>query len=142
VSDLISFNIETMQRIEALKPGGVNSQAMPLKAVGAPDREDKQADLKKACSEFESLFLNYMLKAMRETVPKTGLLSGGRAESVYSSMMDMHLSREIAMKRSIGLASFFQKHLDPVTNPETEITNRNSEAISPGGNTGKTKRGL
>ena len=71
----------------------------------------EQKRLKKACAEFESLFLYYMLKEMRATVPKSGLISGGKSEEIYTSMMDQHMAKEIARERSLGLASLFENNL-------------------------------
>jgi len=68
-------------------------------------------ELKRACAEFESLFMHCMLKEMRETVPKSGLISGGKAESLYTSMLDAQLAQEIAHSRGIGLSSLFLKQL-------------------------------
>jgi flagellar protein FlgJ len=60
--------------------------------------------LKQACSDFESLFVYYLVKEMRATVPKSGLFSGGSAEEAYTSMMDIQLSKDIAEKRGIGIS--------------------------------------
>jgi flagellar protein FlgJ len=73
---------------------------------------DKQADsnshnsaLKKACADMESLFIYYMLKEMRATVPKTGLMSGGKSEEIYTSMLDSHMAKELSRAGGIGLSS-------------------------------------
>ncbi len=70
---------------------------------GAQDKEGPQ--LKEACSELESLFVYYLLKEMRATIPKSGFISGGRAEEVYNSMLDIQLAKEISIKRGIGISS-------------------------------------
>lgn len=69
-------------------------------------------ELKKACSEFESLFIFQLLKEMRATVPKSGFLSGGRGEDMYLSMFDAQIAREMASTRGIGLSNLLMKHLN------------------------------
>ena len=61
--------------------------------------------LKEACCELESLFINYLLKEMRETIPKSGFISGGKAEEIYTSMLDSQLAKEMASGKGIGLSS-------------------------------------
>ena len=66
---------------------------------------ENSPQLKEACSELEALFISYLLKEMRATIPKTGLISGGRAEEIYTSMLDTQISKEMASQRGIGLSS-------------------------------------
>ena len=44
-----------------------------------------------------------MLKTMRESVPKDGLLSGGKGEEIYTSMLDEALSKEMSERGGIGI---------------------------------------
>ena len=66
-------------------------------------RNDPQ--LRKACSELESLFISYLLKEMRATIPKSGFISGGRGEEIYTSMLDSELAKELSLKGGIGLSA-------------------------------------
>jgi len=84
--------------------------------------------LKEACSELESLFIFYLLKEMRATIPKTGLISGGRAEEVYTSMLDSQLSKEMASQRGIGLSSLF---LDRLKSRPGEVEGKNTKKNEP-----------
>lgn len=73
----------------------------------------KQAtDLKRATKEFESFFLSQMLKVMRESVPKDGLIKGGRSEDIYTSMLDEALSKEMAERGGIGIGALMLKQLE------------------------------
>jgi len=78
------------------------------------DRDEKK--MKDACREFESLFVYQMLKEMRATVPKTGLFGGGRAEEVFTSMLDEQLSRELSREKGIGLSGLLLHQLNQVKN--------------------------
>ena len=54
--------------------------------------------------QFEEIFIFYMLKTMRATVQKSGLIDGGRAEEIYTSMLDQKISEEISKRGGIGLS--------------------------------------
>jgi len=71
----------------------------------------RDIQLKEACCELESLFINYLLKEMRETIDKSGFMSGGRAEEIYTSMLDTQMAKELACKGGMGLSSIFMKQL-------------------------------
>ncbi len=65
-----------------------------------PEAKKKElGKLKNACSEFESIFMHQMLKEMRKTVNKTGMVHGGQAEEIFSDMLD----QERAKSMNIGL---------------------------------------
>lgn len=74
-----------------------------------PQRPD---DLKRATKEFEAFFLTQMLKVMRESVPKDGLLSGGKGGEIYTSMLDDALSKEMADRGGIGIGQLMLKQLE------------------------------
>ncbi|MBW2591208.1 MAG: rod-binding protein [Deltaproteobacteria bacterium] len=71
----------------------------------------RDAELKEACCELESLFINYLLKEMRQTIDKSGFISGGRAEEIYTSMLDTQMAKQFAHKGGIGLSSIFMEQL-------------------------------
>ncbi|MBI5893019.1 MAG: peptidoglycan DD-metalloendopeptidase family protein [Deltaproteobacteria bacterium] len=86
-------------------PFAVSGDDLKSGVGAASDKED----IKKAAQDFEAIFINYMLKTMREGVSKSGLLHGGNAEEMYTSMMDEELSKAIAQKGGIGLGSILLK---------------------------------
>ena len=68
--------------------------------------EGKKLDrekLKKACSDFEALFMARMLKQMRQSIPPNGLLGNGPGKEVYQSLMDQELAKKMSQGRGIGL---------------------------------------
>ena len=71
----------------------------------------RDVKLKETCREIESLFINYLLKEMRQTIDKSGFISGGRAEEIYTSMLDTHMAKQFAHKGGIGLSSIFIEQL-------------------------------
>jgi flagellar protein FlgJ len=76
-----------------------------LRSIDPSARGGAAAQSKEACSELESLFIYYLFKEMRATIPKSGFISGGIAEDVYTSMLDQQLARELAFKGGIGISS-------------------------------------
>lgn len=88
---------EALRKTEALPLGSPRPQE-----GSTPD--SSQRELAQACQDLESLFLTYLLKEMRETIPKDGLLSGGKAEEIYTSLADAELAKELAAGGGIGIS--------------------------------------
>jgi len=73
--------------------------------------QSRAAELKKACQDFESVFVNQMFQEMRKTVSKDGLFDGGRAEEIYTSMQDAELAKTMSRQRGLGLADIMYRQL-------------------------------
>jgi flagellar protein FlgJ len=112
----ISAPVLQMQAMDVTKRiGGVKENA----ASGQPPALEKDSrELKNACAELESLFIFHLLKEMRAAIPKSGLLSGGRGEEMYTSMFDAQVARELASKRGLGLSSMLMERLEPKSVPK------------------------
>lgn len=54
----------------------------------------------KALGEFVGYFYSFMLQKMHNTVPKEGLMSGGRGEEIFQQQMDMEMGRQMALEKS------------------------------------------
>jgi flagellar protein FlgJ len=65
-------------------------------------RNSPEEGLKQVSRQFEALFMNMVLKSMREATPSSGLLES-RNEKVYMSMLDQQLSQNLS-GRGVGLA--------------------------------------
>jgi len=72
--------------------------------------------LHRACQDFESVFVAYLLKSMRKTVPRTELMNGGLSEDTYLSMMDDEIARAVAKGPGIGLAAAIYRQLSQAKN--------------------------
>lgn len=67
--------------------------------------------IKEASEEFESFLLYYVLKSMREAIPKSDLLHSN-AEDIYTSMLDQEIAKKSVQKgEGLGLASIIQQQL-------------------------------
>lgn len=80
----------------------VNSSVPTVKAdrpanQTAPTIEQEKKRLLKAAKEFESFFKYYMMKTMRETIPKDGMSEdiplGNEGQDAFTDMFDMELSK-------------------------------------------------
>ena len=86
----------------------INGTLKSLKNL-SPDKADPK--LRAACSEMESLFITYLLKEMRATIDKSGFISGGKAEEIFTSLLDVELSKKISSAGGIGLSSILLEQL-------------------------------
>src|SRR5690348_12538714 len=72
-------------------------------------RKTGQAGLEAAARQFEALFLNMMLKSMREATPKDSLMDSEQSR-LYISMLDQQLSQSMAA-RGVGLPEVMMRQL-------------------------------
>jgi len=85
------------------------------KSSTAPSGGKDAERLKGACEDFESIFVDFMLKQMRQTVPQNDLFGGGHAEQLYTSMMDSELAKSISRQRGLGLADQMYRQMMDTT---------------------------
>ena len=101
-----------------IKIDNSNAKVQTVTGYGKPKGVNKDPSrLKEVCRELESLFIGHLLKEMRATVNKSGFLSGGRAEELYTSMLDGQLAKELSAKGGIGLVKLL---LDDLESKPTE----------------------
>jgi flagellar protein FlgJ len=67
--------------------------------------------LREAAQNFESVFLHQLVKMMRATVEKSGLISGGRAEEIFQDMLDEQYAGALGKNSNLGLADMIYKEL-------------------------------
>jgi flagellar protein FlgJ len=67
--------------------------------------------LKKACTEFEALFINQLLQFMRRTIPSSspGMLGSGK--DVYQSLFDQELSKSMAKRGGMKIGEMVYKQM-------------------------------
>ena len=93
----------------------LGNQLKPVKPSAARQSDGRLQD---ACRDMESLFLSYLLKEMRATVDKSGFISGGKAEEVFTSLLDIEYSKQMSSAGGIGLASLLLQQLDQSPEPK------------------------
>jgi len=73
------------------------------------DKDDSR--LRAACAEMESLFLAHLLKEMRATVDKSGFIDGGQGEELFTSLLDVEISKKMSAAGGIGLSAILLEQL-------------------------------
>jgi len=71
----------------------------------------QDAQLKSACRDFESIFLNYILKSARNALPENQLFENTSESKMYKSMMDEKLAVSMARGQGAGLAPILYEEL-------------------------------
>ncbi len=98
------------------------SLALDTQSVDALRQSAKQntpEGLKTVAKQFEALFMNMMLKSMREASPQDGTFDNAQSR-MYTSMLDQQLSQNLAA-RGVGLADILIRQLsNTVTAPPGE----------------------
>jgi Rod binding domain-containing protein len=114
-----------------LTPGSLRpSDSARPSAVGNRVNDENGGRLREACSEFEALFINLLLKELRATVGKSGLMDGGQAEEIYTGMMDTEMARNLAAKGGIGLADILYRQLDPAQADRPSVPRPSEPVVS------------
>jgi flagellar protein FlgJ len=72
--------------------------------------EKTRAELHRAGQEFESYFISYLIKNMRETVPK-GLFDR-KGEQVWYSFYDQEIAKLATQAGGIGITAFVDAYTD------------------------------
>jgi len=82
------------------------------RVANAPQGDDGELrKIRELSNDFESIFLEIVLKSMRDTVPKDGLMSGGNAEDIYRSMLDSEYAKNMAQQRVTGIADQIERFM-------------------------------
>ena len=75
-------------------------------------RDDPDAAIDEVATQFESMFIQMMLKSMREALPKDGLFSSNDMDT-YTEMADQQIAVNMAEGGGIGLADVIARQLRP-----------------------------
>jgi peptidoglycan hydrolase FlgJ len=101
--------------------------ALDTKGLGALRQAAKAnapAALKTAATQFEAMFINMMMKSMRDATPQDGMLDNEQTK-MFTTMLDQQMSQNLA-KRGVGLADVLIRQL-------TQTANAQALAIGPDG---------
>ena len=97
-------------------------------AVSAPSTA-----INEVASQFEALFIQQMMKSMRDAVPKSDLMSSDHLDT-YQAMADQQLSVNLAQQGGIGLARVLVEQMQTKGYIPPESKNLNEGIQSPAGN--------
>lgn len=88
-------------------------------------KEPTDESVTTVAKQFESLFIQMMLKSMRDTLPKDGLFDSDSTR-MYQDMFDKQLSLNIASGEGIGLAAVIARQLGQQTADVPQINSGQS----------------
>jgi peptidoglycan hydrolase FlgJ len=74
------------------------------------DAEGQRQAVRQAAGQFEAVFMNLLLKSMRDALPQEGMLDSSSTKS-FTSMYDQQLTQKMSEK-GIGLADMIVKQLE------------------------------
>ena len=102
----------------ALNRASLPTTARPIRVedaetIAAEARISPSERLKaeEAARGFESIFLRYMLRSMRASVPKVGFFQNSFAYNMYQEMFDERLSDQMAGERGLGIAELLYRDI-------------------------------
>jgi len=95
-----------------------NLELLRAQAKRSPDQA-----LKAAAQQFESVFLNMMLKSMREATPQDGLFDSEQTK-MFTGMLDQQLAQDIS-SRGVGLADMMVKQLSRQMSGDASVAGAN-----------------
>ena len=72
-------------------------------------KDGSPAALKEAATQFEAMFINMMMKSMRDATPQEGLMDNQQTKT-FTTMLDQQTSQNLA-KRGVGLADVLVRQL-------------------------------
>lgn len=97
----------TLPDMNATAGLAIDTQSLAQLRVQAKQSPDKA--LKAAAQQFETVFLNMMLKSMRDAAPQNGMFDNEQTK-MFTGMLDQQLAQNISSK-GIGLADVLVKQL-------------------------------
>jgi Rod binding domain-containing protein len=107
----IPFSLTSNSRLDY----GANALAAPTTPghrVAVVDRSKVDPGTLQAAEGMEAMFLDYMMKVMRETVPKNDMDLESSASGIYRSLQDSEIAHKAAKQGGIGLADQLIAYLE------------------------------
>ncbi len=109
--------------------GSLAVDAQSLDKLRNQAKQSPQDALKAAAQQFETVFINMMMKSMRDATPQDGMFDNEQTK-MFTGMLDQQLAQDMS-KRGMGLADIMVRQLSrslPVATTSPTITS-NSNAI-------------
>lgn len=86
--------------------------AQSLNELKAKASEDPAANIRPVARQVEGMFVQMMLKSMRDALPKDGLFSSEHTR-LYTSMYDQQIAQQMTTGKGLGLAEMMVKQMTP-----------------------------
>jgi len=102
-------------------------------ALRRTTRNSPQDGLKQVSRQFEAMFMQMVLKSMREATPSDGMFDS-QQEKLYTSMLDQQLAQNLS-GRGLGLAEAMQAQLSRALDPSQQQSPLNKVPVPTAGAT-------
>lgn len=83
--------------------------------------ENSKIKLQRAVQDFESMFVGYMLKNMRGSIPKSEMFGENFGGDILEGMFDTEFAKHISSSNSLGLAEMLYKHMTGESLPKSDL---------------------
>jgi peptidoglycan hydrolase FlgJ len=110
--------------------GNVAFDANGLSKLKLAARENSPEAIKDVAKQFEAIFMNMMLKSMREATPQDNPFDNEQSRT-FTSMLDQQLSSNFASK-SLGLADVLAKQLSKSSHAVSNAMQHAITDVGPG----------
>src|SRR5210317_1398335 len=81
-----------------------------LSALRAGARDNSEESLREIAGQFEAIFIQMMLKSMRDANLGEGLMDSDHVKT-YQSMFDQQIALDLSKRNSLGLADMMVQQL-------------------------------
>lgn len=96
---------------QALARQGGPKTPESVRAMSTTTGAPPDARLEQACADMEALFVSYLFKSMRASIPESGLLDGGHAEDIYTAMLDEEVAHQLSRQGGLGVQQMLRRQL-------------------------------
>lgn len=96
--------------------GSLAASAQSLDKLRAQARQSPDQALKAAAQQFETVFMNMMLKSMRDATPQDGMFDNEQTK-MFTGMLDQQLAQNMS-SRGVGLADMMVRQLSRSFSPD------------------------
>ena len=100
-----------------------------LDKLRAQAKQSPDQALKAAAQQFETVFMNMMLKSMREATPQDGMFDSEQTK-MFTGMLDQQLAQNMS-SRGVGLADVMVRQLSKSISPNVAATSPGKAAATP-----------
>ncbi len=79
--------------------------------------EKSKLRLQRAVKDFEAIFVGYLLKSMRSSIPKSDMFGESFGGDMLESMFDMELAKHLSRNSNLGLAELLYRQMTGESSP-------------------------
>jgi flagellar protein FlgJ len=102
----------------------VQQAELQAKKVENKNKTEYMKQLERVTREFESIFLSYMLKQMRKTIPEDPIFGNSIAKDIFYDMYNDTISKELSKAGGIGLASILYNQMVKIEEAKSNEINK------------------